>query len=163
YTITDQRVVLRVGIVLTVTFNLPLKRIDAAATAVGHGASGDIALSLEGADRIAYLHLWPHARPWHVRRTQPMLRCIANAPADAPPVAQHDLRFVDAADGSIAVLDATDQRVVDRVVGESGFVRGTLPGLARERKRQGLGSDIPFRLVAHADGRLTLLDPATNR
>jgi putative photosynthetic complex assembly protein len=82
---------------------------------------------------------------------------------DAPPVAQRDLRFVDQPDGSIAVLDAADQRIVDRVVGESGFVRGTLRGLARERKRQGLGPDIAFRLVARADGRLTLLDPATGR
>jgi hypothetical protein len=83
YTITDKRVVLRVGIVLTVTFNLPFSRIEAAVTATGDGPTGDIALAIAGPDRIAYLHLWPHVRPWHVRRTQPMLRCIADAPAVA--------------------------------------------------------------------------------
>jgi putative photosynthetic complex assembly protein len=38
-----------------------------------------------------------------------------------------------------------------------------LRGLARERRRSGIGSDIPFELVAHTDGRLTLKDPATAR
>ncbi len=82
---------------------------------------------------------------------------------DAPTSVERDLRFVDRTDGSVDVLDARDGHVVDSVVGESGFVRGTLRGLARERKRQGIGPDQPFRLVAHVDGRLTLFDPATGR
>jgi len=81
YTITDQRVVMRVGIVLTVTFNLPFARIDAAAVHVGRAADGDIALTLAGPDRIAYLHLWPHARPWRLKKTEPMLRCIDDVAA----------------------------------------------------------------------------------
>lgn len=82
---------------------------------------------------------------------------------DAAAIATRELRFVDRPDGSIAVVDARDERVVDRVVGESGFIRGTLRSLARERKRQGIGAEQPFTLVARADGRLTLLDPATGR
>ncbi|HSC65940.1 MAG TPA: photosynthetic complex assembly protein PuhC [Caldimonas sp.] len=82
---------------------------------------------------------------------------------DAPSVRESTLRFIDQSDGSIAVLDGASGQLVDRVTGESGFVRGTLRGLARERKRSGIGSEQPFRLVAHADGRLTLLDPATGR
>jgi hypothetical protein len=78
YTITDRRVVLRVGIVLTVTFNLPFARIEAAAVRPARAGSGDIALALGGSDRIAYLHLWPHVRPWRVRRTEPMLRCFGD-------------------------------------------------------------------------------------
>ncbi len=81
YTITDKRVVLRIGIVLTVTFNLPYSRIEAAALRMDRGSTGEIALSLAGPDRIAYLHLWPHARPWRTRKTEPLLRCIADAPA----------------------------------------------------------------------------------
>ena len=79
YTITNRRVIMRVGIVLTVTFNLPFKRIEAAdlhALPAGHG---DIALTLDPATRIAYPHLWPHARPWKVARTQPSLRSIPDA------------------------------------------------------------------------------------
>ncbi len=81
YTITDRRVVMRVGIVLTVTFNLPFTRIESAAIQRGKGPTGDIALSLIGPDRIAYLHLWPHARPWRLKKTEPMLRSIADTPA----------------------------------------------------------------------------------
>ena len=36
------------------------------------------------------------------------------------------------------------------------FVRGTVRGLVRERKREGIGSVPPFRLTRLADGRLTL-------
>jgi membrane protein YdbS with pleckstrin-like domain len=79
YTITDQRVVMRVGIVLSVTFNLPFSRIAAASANLKRGPIGDIALTLDGADQIAYVHLWPHARPWQIRRTEPMLRCVADA------------------------------------------------------------------------------------
>jgi len=79
YTLTDRRIVMRVGIVLTLTFNLPLSRVESAALhALGEGR-GDIALTLDDSTRIAYLHLWPHARPWQVRRTQPMLRSLPDA------------------------------------------------------------------------------------
>ncbi len=79
YTVTDRRVVMRIGIVLTLTFNLPLRTIETAALRKGSAGHGDIVLALKGPDHIAYLHLWPHARPWHVTRTQPMLRAIPEA------------------------------------------------------------------------------------
>lgn len=83
---------------------------------------------------------------------------------DAPGIATRDLRFADRDDGSIAVFDAASGRQVDVVLpGTSGFLRGTLRGLARERRRQDIGAEPPFRLVGRADGRLTLLDPATGR
>jgi hypothetical protein len=77
YTITNRRVVMRIGIVLTLTFNLPHRWIKTAQIRdQGHGF-GEIALELKGDDRIAYLHLWPHARAWHIGQPQPALRCIA--------------------------------------------------------------------------------------
>lgn len=82
---------------------------------------------------------------------------------EAAVVASAELRFIDRADGSIAVVDAGDGRLVERITGQSGFVRGTLRGLARERKREGLGADPPFSLVARTDGSLTLLDASTGR
>ena len=81
YTLTNQRVVMRVGIVLTLTFNLPLKRISTAALQVTGKGFGDIPLALGGNDRIAWLHLWPHTRPWRVTKPEPMLRCVADAAA----------------------------------------------------------------------------------
>ena len=83
YTITDRRVVMRVGIVLTVTFNLPFGKIVNADLRPLSGGHGDIALTLDPETRIAYPHLWPHARPWQVARPQPDLRCVADAAAVA--------------------------------------------------------------------------------
>lgn len=86
YTITNRRVVMRVGVVLSITFNLPFAQI-ASAGFRQRGQAGDIVLSLAGSDRIAYLHLWPHVRPWQLKRTQPMLRALADAKAVAQTLA----------------------------------------------------------------------------
>ena len=79
YTLTDRRVVMRIGIVLTMTLNLPHRQIDGAALHAGRDGHGDIALQLAPGVRIGYVHLWPHARPWQVRWPQPMLRAVPQA------------------------------------------------------------------------------------
>jgi hypothetical protein len=79
YTLTDRRVVMRIGIVLTVTYNLPYKRIVSADLRPLRQDHGDIALALKDGDRIGWLHLWPHARPWQLARPQPMLRALPQA------------------------------------------------------------------------------------
>jgi hypothetical protein len=79
YTLTDQRIVMRIGIVLTLTFNIPLKRIEAAGLLIANKGFGDVPLVLSGGDRIGWLNLWPHARPWRLANPEPMLRCIADA------------------------------------------------------------------------------------
>jgi putative photosynthetic complex assembly protein len=74
------------------------------------------------------------------------------------------LRFEDMRDGSIQVTDARTGQVATSVEpGTNGFIRGTLRGLARERKRQGIGIEPPFILTRWADGRLSLEDPTTGR
>jgi len=83
YTLTDQRVVMRIGIVLTLALNLPLRRMSGAALDLHGGTRGDIALQLQGQDRIAYLHLWPHARRWRFARPEPTLLCVPDAQAVA--------------------------------------------------------------------------------
>ncbi len=82
---------------------------------------------------------------------------------DAPAVVMRELRFVDTPEGHIDVIDAKTKKVVDTITGQAGFIRGTLRGLARERRRDGIGAEQPFQLIGRADGRLTLVDPATNR
>lgn len=79
YTLTDKRVVMRIGIVLSMTFNLPLRRLATAGLRLHPDGSGDMPLALAGTDTIAYLHLWPHARPWRVAKPEPMLRCVPDA------------------------------------------------------------------------------------
>lgn len=86
YTVTNKRIVMRLGIVLTVSFNLPLKRIAAADVRSLEGGFGDISLALQGDDRIAWVHLWPSVRPWHINQPQPTLRAIADVQAVAAQV-----------------------------------------------------------------------------
>lgn len=84
--------------------------------------------------------------------------------ADATTVGERSLRFEDQSDGSIVILDARTGGALDTVApGTNGFLRSTMRSLVRERKRQGLGPETPFQLLARADGRLTLLDPSTGR
>jgi hypothetical protein len=83
YTLTNRRVVMRIGIVLTLTLNLPYKALSAAAVRHYRDGSADIVLDLAGEDRMGWAHLWPHARPWALRKPQPSLRCLR----DAAPVA----------------------------------------------------------------------------
>lgn len=84
--------------------------------------------------------------------------------ADAAPVSIREFRFEDQADGSIAVFDGSGRQRVDTVPpGTNGFLRGTMRGLARERMREHVGRELPFRLIGRADGRLTLEDPGTGR
>jgi hypothetical protein len=71
------------GIVLTVTFNLPLKRMSAADVRDMPGGFGDISLALTGEDRIAWVHLWPSVRPWRIKKTEPTLRAVPDARAVA--------------------------------------------------------------------------------
>lgn len=79
YAITQRRVILRIGIALPMTINIPLRRVMSADLLMHRDGTGDIALILGPDDRIAYLHLWPHARPWRFTRSEPMLRCVADA------------------------------------------------------------------------------------
>jgi putative photosynthetic complex assembly protein len=80
---------------------------------------------------------------------------------DARTVVQLELHFADRADGGIAVINARSGQTLDVVHGEQGFLRGSLRGLVRERKRRGLSRAEPFQLLARADGRLTLADAST--
>jgi hypothetical protein len=76
YTITNRRVVMRIGIALPTAINIPFKVIGGASLRVGHDGRGDIPLSLSGEERIAYSNLWPHVRPWRLTKPEPMLRGI---------------------------------------------------------------------------------------
>ena len=79
YSITSRRVVMHIGLALPVTMNLPFAMIDAAASNIEPDGTGDIVLSLHPSARLAYLVLWPHARPWQFSRAEPMLRALPDA------------------------------------------------------------------------------------
>jgi putative photosynthetic complex assembly protein len=74
------------------------------------------------------------------------------------------LRFEDRPDGSVAVHDAADGSIFYTVQpGAYGFIRSTLRGLARERRRADLGALTPFTLTRWSDGTVSLEDASTSR
>lgn len=79
YTLTNRRIVMRIGIVLTVTFNLPYKTLGSADLKLYKDGTGDIPMQIATEDKIAYFHLWPHARPWRLATPEPMMRCVPEA------------------------------------------------------------------------------------
>jgi hypothetical protein len=79
YTLTNKRIVLRIGVALNKCVNLPLSQIESADLKMLDEGHGSIALSLKGAPRLGYLMLWPHARSLRFMRPQPMLRAIPDA------------------------------------------------------------------------------------
>jgi hypothetical protein len=78
YSVTNRRVVVRFGIALPMTINLPFAQIDGAALKEAADGTGDIALTLARGARVSYLVAWPHVRPWRVGRAQPSLRSVPN-------------------------------------------------------------------------------------
>ena len=79
YTVTTERVVLHYGIALPMTLNIPFRKIESVASKIYADGHGDFPLRLVEGEKIAYPILWPHARPWRMKRPEPMLRGIPNA------------------------------------------------------------------------------------
>lgn len=79
YTLTNRRIVLRVGMAVPKCVNLPLGMIAAVDLAMRADGTGDLPLALNGAPKLGWLALWPHARPWHVLKPRPMLRAVPGA------------------------------------------------------------------------------------
>lgn len=85
----------------------------------------------------------------------------ASAPAAAEGIA---LRFEDQEDGSVLVIDATDDSPITTFEpGTNGFARTVLRGMVKERLGSGGDRETAFRLQRTADGGLMLGDPATGR
>jgi putative photosynthetic complex assembly protein len=101
---------------------------------------------------------------------------IAHIPASASPAAMRDqahitpvksrnLRFIDRADGAVLIEDA-DRGETASVIAPgqaTGFIRGVMRGLARERRSRGIGDGPAFNLTLWRDGELSLTDTATGR
>jgi putative photosynthetic complex assembly protein len=73
------------------------------------------------------------------------------------------LRFEDTNAGAVVVINHQTNTTVHSFVGEASFVRTVLRSLASERIRRGVGADQAFVLSRLADGRVTLVDPITER
>jgi len=110
YTITTHRVVMRFGVALRKTVNIPFRLIGSAALKPQGKGHGDVALSLTGPDRLAYLQMWPHVRPFRYTKAEPTLRAIP----EAARVANLLAGAVKSAGNDIALAPATPSRNSNR-------------------------------------------------
>ena len=79
YSITTHRVVVSAGLALPISFNLPFAGVATAGLRVYANGAGDLTLRMLPGEKLSYFVLWPHARPWRMANTEPMLRCLPNA------------------------------------------------------------------------------------
>jgi hypothetical protein len=76
YSVTTRRLVMRFGVALPMSINLPFSVIESASMRTHVDGTSDLPLVLMPGSRIGYLITWPHVRPWQFARPQPMLRAI---------------------------------------------------------------------------------------
>ena len=116
------------------------------------GALVSFALLLTATMRIA--HIPPAASPAALRAAEHVV-----------PVKTRTLRFIDEADRGVRIEDVASGRTAGMIVAgqKTGFIRGVMRGLARERRMHGIGGGPPFTLTQWQDGELSLTDTATGR
>jgi len=81
YTITNERVVMRFGVALSMTLNLPYQQITGVSLGALGGKSGTIALALAPGHRLSWLVQWPHVRGWRFAAPEPSMICLTDAKA----------------------------------------------------------------------------------
>ncbi len=96
YAITSRRLVLKIGMVLPMSINLPFSLVRNAAVGRFRDGSGQIALSLVPGSRVAYIALWPHCKVFSINQPQPVLRGLRDA--DAVAALLRDAVIADAAE-----------------------------------------------------------------
>jgi hypothetical protein len=77
YSITSRRVVMRFGVALPKAINIPFSIVQGAALKTFPNGDGDLALTLKAPNKLPFLQLWPHARPWRLAKPQPTFRGLA--------------------------------------------------------------------------------------
>jgi hypothetical protein len=88
YTITNRRVVIRTGVALEVSVNIPFAVIGNAAVAKHRDGTGDMVLEIMPPHRVSWFALWPHTRSFRITRPQPTLRAVAAPDAVAQTLAR---------------------------------------------------------------------------
>lgn len=108
YAITSHRLVLKIGMVFPMSINLPFAALESAGVGTFKDGTGQVAIRVSAAQRIAYVALWPHCHVMRWANPEPVLRGLTNAAHVGSLLAQ-------------AVADAADQssRVQRNAVRES--------------------------------------------
>jgi len=115
YTLTNRRLVIRHGVTMPMSINLPFDKIANAAAKLRGDGSGDVSVSLLDGNRASIFAIWPHNRPWSWQGTAPAIRCVAEA-------------------DKVATLLAN--ALVDHVQQTSGATVGARPKVVRTRQHK---------------------------
>lgn len=83
YTVTSERVVMRFGVALSMTLNLPFSQIGTVALGRVGGKAGTIAIALRPGHRLSWMVQWPHVRGWRFAAPEPSLICLPDVEAVA--------------------------------------------------------------------------------
>jgi hypothetical protein len=105
YTVTNRRLVIRHGLAIPMTVNIPFTSIATADVRMARNGAGDVVFKTAAGRKANFFSLWPHARPWRFSEPQPMFRSISDVERVAKIVA-HAL-----------AASASQQRQVLRVKG----------------------------------------------
>ena len=79
YSITSRRLLIRHGVAVPMTINIPFSVIESADLRPYKGGTGEIYFTVERAQRVAYLINWPHLQPGHFTRPCPGFRALTDA------------------------------------------------------------------------------------
>lgn len=149
YTITNRRIVMRIGAAFSKTIDIPFKVIDSVQVKTGASGTGNISIKLKDTAGIPYLILWPHARPWRLRYPEPTLRAVPNAQETAETLASQ----LEAAARSDLDSQAPDQ--------EHALEGSSLPPSSAETPADPDQVDVPMPVPPANPARLPLLGAAS--
>lgn len=79
YSITSRRILLRHGVAVPMTMNIPFSVIQAADVKTFTDGTGDVSVMTQADQRVGYLITWPHLRPGFITRPQPSFRSLPDA------------------------------------------------------------------------------------
>jgi hypothetical protein len=79
YSITSRRLLLRHGIAVPLTMNIPFKQIESADLRNYADGTGDLWITVPKENRVGYMITWPHLRPGQFSRPRPSFRALWGA------------------------------------------------------------------------------------
>lgn len=83
--------------------------------------------------------------------------------AAVPMVLSRDVTFVKREDFSLDVYDVNTGALIENVVAKRDpFLQSVIDKYGRDRKKQGVGPEEPYRLMLMADGRVSFVDLRTD-
>ena len=123
YILTNERLIMRIGMAIETRINLPLKQIKSAELRTRGGGHGDIAFDLSGERLLGYVLLWPHVRPLRYAHPQPMLRAVPDAAALAQMIAGARAKF--------GAIERNLTEIKDQAPASAQYTPGAAPAMAR--------------------------------